>query len=112
MPQDTSTTTQTLTAAGPGPWVLIDSWEIARHPATLMAAVTGTLTYNIEITGDDVTAMGYLPANTNAFAMPNFTGLAAGTTGSLGSTVTAIRANVTAYTSGALTFQTCQYRRT
>jgi hypothetical protein len=66
------------------------------------------LTYNVEVTGDDVANVGYVAANGNWFGFTNLTGLSASAVGTLGAAVRAVRLNVTAYTSGTATIQMCQ----
>jgi hypothetical protein len=64
------------------------------------------LTYNIEVTGDDVLAPGYSPATGNWQPIgAAFTGLSVSAVDTLGATVTAVRLHVTAWTSGTATLQ-------
>ena len=67
-----------------------------------------TLTYNIEVTGDDLDATGYSAATGNWAPLNGMSGVTATAVNTLGAAVTAIRARVTAYTSGTLTFQFIQ----
>jgi hypothetical protein len=61
-----------------------------------------SLTYNVEITGDDIDAYGYNPANGNWNIFDNMDGLTASANGTLVAAVMAFRINVTAYTSGSV----------
>ena len=79
------------------------------QPGIIAIASTGaTLTYNIEVTGDDLDAAGYSAATGNWAPLNGMSGLTATAVNTLGAAVTAIRARVTAYTSGTLTFQFIQ----
>jgi hypothetical protein len=78
--------------------------------AGIFAALSSgaSLTYSIEVTGDDINAPGYNPATGNWVGFTNMTGLTASAVATLGAVVMAVRAHVTAYTSGTLTFQFVQ----
>ena len=79
------------------------------QPGILAILSSGaSMTYNIEVTGDDPTVAGWKNSTANWIPFTNMSGLTASATGTLGAMVTAIRANVTAYTSGTLTFQFIQ----
>jgi hypothetical protein len=56
--------------------------------------VTGTGTYNIEHTFDDVFAANYTPATGNWYIHPNFTGVAVRGDGNYAYPITAARVNV------------------
>jgi hypothetical protein len=66
------------------------------------------MTYNIEVTGDDPSAPGWTNATGNWVPFTNFSALTASAVGTLGAMVGALRANVTSYSSGTLTFQFVQ----
>jgi hypothetical protein len=75
----------------------------------ILCFVTGTVTYNIEVTGDKVDSPGYSPASGNWLPLPNMTGIVninALTT--LGAVVTAIRGHITSG-NGTLLVQFCQF---
>jgi hypothetical protein len=74
----------------------------------LLADVTGTLTYSVEYTFDDVQAAGYVPASGVWNAVSGMGAQTADTTGSLSFPVTAVRLNVTAWTSGSVTLTVLQ----
>lgn len=108
------TQTQTLSALGAGAPVPINVWfnqfiTIASVlPPSILVSVNGTMTFNIEVTGDDVTVPGYVPANGVWVPFTNMSGLTATTASTIGAAVRAVRANITAYTSGTLTWQLVQ----
>ena len=79
-------------------------------PPGILAYVApgSSLTYNIEVTGDDPFAAGYTPGNGLWVPFPGMTGLTATVAGSLGVLVRALRLNVTAYVSGSVTLQFIQ----
>lgn len=75
---------------------------------TLLATVTGTLTYTVQFTLDDVFAPNYNPATG---VWNTVTGMGAQTTtvaAALSSPVTAVRINVSAYTSGSVVLTAMQ----
>lgn len=76
-------------------------------PAILCGISTGAvLTYSVEVTGDNLVSPTYSPATGNWVPIdPTMTGLTAAANATLSACVTGIRARVTAYTSGILTFQ-------
>ena len=76
-------------------------------PPTFLAFVTGTVTYNVEVTGDDINSPGYNPVTGNWMPFTNRTGLTASAPGTLGAVVKAVRAHITAGT-GSLLFQFIQ----
>lgn len=75
---------------------------------SLLADVTGTLTYSIEYTFDDVQANGYVPASGVWNAVSGMGAQTADTTGSLSFPVTAVRLNITAWTSGGVVLTVIQ----
>ena len=111
--QGFSTPSVTLKATGVSvPWPL-DARMFAGAPPTLLCYVSSgaSLTYSIEVTGDDMQAAGYSPSTGNWVGFTGMTGLTASAVGTLGGVVTAVRAHVTAYSSGSLTFQFPQIKR-
>ena len=102
--------TQTLSAAGPGQFVqMIPVGRNMPSPSILVNVAAGSsLTYQIEVSGDDPTVPGYNPATGNWFAFTGLAGLTASQVGSLGALVALVRLNVTAYTSGKVTWQFVQ----
>ena len=78
---------------------------VSQQPA-IIAVVAGTVTFNIDVTGDFTTAAGYSEATGNWASMQaslNITTLL-----TLGAVVTAISVNITAGT-GSVTLQFVQY---
>ncbi len=67
-----------------------------------------SLTYSLEVTGDDTNAPGWSAATANWAPFPQMTSLTASATATLGAAATAIRPVVTSYTSGTLTVSLCQ----
>ena len=63
-----------------------------------------TITYNVEVTGDDVSAPNYATSTQTWTPFTGMAGLTASTVGTLGAQVSAIRVNCTSYGSGTLTF--------
>lgn len=79
------------------------------QPSVLVLLSSGaSMTYNIEVTGDDPSAPGWTNATGNWVPFTNFSALTASAVGTLGAMVGALRANVTSYSSGTLTFQFVQ----
>jgi hypothetical protein len=75
----------------------------------ILAFVSGTVTYNIEVTGDDVLAPSYVESAGNWQPISTaMTGLTASAVNTLGAVVTAIRGRITAGT-GTLTIQFIQF---
>lgn len=82
--------------------------SVSQQPG-ILAFVNGTVTYNIEVTGDDVTASGYVEASGNWQPMSTaMTGLTANAVNTLGAVVSAIRGHITGGT-GTLTVQFTQF---
>lgn len=107
-----STNTQILSALGAGaPAAVVAKPLNASMPSILCVLSNGAvLTYQIEVTGDDLTAPNYNPANGNWAPFTDLIGLSASMVATLGAVVTGIRPRITSYTSGALTFQFVQTR--
>lgn len=101
---------QTLNAVGPSTFMPIQPTGVRVEPIGLLANVSNgaTLTYNFEVTGDDVQAPGYNPATGNWVAPTGWSGLTSSAVETLGGYVTAVRLNVTSYTSGSVVFQAVQ----
>ena len=78
---------------------------VSQQPA-IIAVVAGTVTFNIDVTGDFTTAAGYSEATGNWASMQ--AGLTITTLLTLGAVVTAISVNITAGT-GSVTLQLVQY---
>jgi hypothetical protein len=84
------------------------------YPGALQAGIlvilsTGaSLTYNVEVTGDDINAPGYNPATGNWIGFTNMVGLTVSAVATLGAVVMAIRLHVGTYTSGSATIQFIQ----
>ena len=78
---------------------------VSQQPA-IIAVVAGTVTFNIDVTGDFTTAAGYSEATGNWASMQ--AGLNITTLLTLGAVVTAISVNITAGT-GSVTLQFVQY---
>lgn len=75
---------------------------------SLLVDLTGTLTCSAEYTFDDVQANGYVPSSGVWNAVSELSDLTADATDSLSFPVTAVRLNVTAWTSGAATLTVIQ----
>ena len=101
---------QTLGAAGASALVAIQPTGDRVEPIGLIANVSNgaTLTYNFEVTGDDVQNPLYNPATGNWVAPQGWSALTASAVETLGGYVTAVRLNVTSYTSGTVVFQAVQ----
>jgi hypothetical protein len=79
------------------------------QPGILVTLSGGaSLTYSIEVTGDDMDAKGYSPATGNWAPVVGMVGLNASIATTLGAAVTAIRLHVTSWVSGTATFQFVQ----
>lgn len=111
-----STSTQTLSSAtvtAPVPVISVTNLNKAAAPwlqPSMMVVLSAgaSLTYSIEVTGDDVLQSGYNPATGNWSAMTNMSALTASAVATLGAAVTGVRLHITAYTSGTATFQFVQ----
>ena len=71
-------------------------------------SVTGTLTYTVEHTFDDVFAEGFNPATATWFANSGLSAKTASLDGNYAFPVTAVRLRVSAYTSGSATMTIIQ----
>lgn len=74
----------------------------------VMLSPAASLTYSIEVTGDDLDVAGYDPSAGNWAPFSGMGNLTASASGTLGAAVTAIRLHVTSYLSGTATFQFIQ----
>ena len=100
-----------LTAVGVSAPIVFNALRFSGslEPSFLVILSSGaSLTYSVEVTGDDWSAPGYNPATGNWVAFTNMSALTASAVGTLGAVVTAARLHVTAYTSGTATFQFVQ----
>jgi hypothetical protein len=110
------TTTQKLSALGAGAPIQVLPPAQAGffsggylEPGILVQLSSGaSLTYNIEVSGDDALVQNYVAANGLWLPVTNMSALTASAVNTLGAVVRAIRANITIYSSGTLTFQFCQ----
>jgi hypothetical protein len=99
----------TLTAAGVSAPIITDSY---RNPFNigLGIAVTGgaSLTYTVQHTFDDVFAAGFDPTTATWYPNSGLTSKTASFDGNYAYPVTAVRLNVTAWTSGSATMTVLQ----
>lgn len=90
----------TQSAAGTSNWLVLDKYSVDQQ-ASFWTKVTGTLTYDVEFTYDNVFDTTVTPT---AFKLTPFTAQTAAANGSAlpaaANPIAAIRVNVTAYTSG------------
>ena len=102
-------TTQTISSATSTTPIPIRGKALSQIlPGFLCALSAGaSLTYNVEATGDTPDSTPNT-ANWAWTPMTSFTGLTASADGTLAAMPTYIRARVTSYTSGTLTFQVIQ----
>ena len=85
---------------------LMEAWFL---PPSILCLVNGTLTYNIEVTGDSPDMTGALPSSPVWFPLDSTTiGLTTSINETLAALVTGVRINVTSYTSGSITFEVVQ----
>jgi hypothetical protein len=100
---------QTATAAGPLAPIPMDHY---RDPFNVGLAVVlspgASLTYTVEHTFDDVYAPGFNPALATWFPNTTLTGQTTSKDGNYAFPVTALRLNVTAFTSGTASFKVIQ----
>ena len=79
------------------------------QPSILVQLSSGaSLTYSVEVSGNDPDNPKYVEANAVWVGFTNMTGLTASAVGTLGAIVKAVRLNCTAYTSGTITMQVVQ----
>lgn len=110
---DTSAATYVINSATASPVSMVNVWKQGLNPATFMVNVSSgaSLTYNVEITADDIAHPKYNPATGNWFPITGFAGQTASVTGVLSGACRGIRVNVTTYGSGTLTYSFCQLNR-
>ena len=71
-------------------------------------AIIGTVTTNVQWSGDDYTAPGYSDATANWFPFTNMQGLSAAASATIGAAMTMVRLNNQGGTSGTATISVCQ----
>lgn len=92
---------KTLAAAGVTPPIPMNVHIVANISISVVLAPTSTLTYSVEHTFDDVFAEGFDPDTATWFPNDVLTGQTASADGNYAFPVTAIRLNVSAFTSGS-----------
>ena len=92
-------TTKTVGSQTTSPWIPLDDNQAAFN-VSVAVAVTGTLTYTVQFTLDNIQDPSVTPV---AFEVSSLTGKTADASTSLRSSVKAVRLNVTSYTSGSAT---------
>jgi hypothetical protein len=97
--------TVTVSSQAASAWIPLD-YKQTPFNATVAVVVSGTLTYSVEYTVDNVLA-GTSPTAFNA-EDTTLVGAAASQAGAITSPVMAVRLNVTAYTSGSATMTILQ----
>lgn len=99
---------KTLSAAGVTPPIPLDIYQDSATSVSVVLAPASTLTYTVEHTYDDVFAPTFTPASATWF--PNVDLNADTTNGQTNyiAPVTAVRLNVTAFTSGSATITVIQ----
>ena len=110
MPVNTQTVTLSSAAtSGPLPLKPFLSSGAPLQPALLAFVSSGAnLTYNVEVTGDNIQSSTYSAATGNWVPFTGMSGLTASAAQTLGAVVTAVRLRVTSYTSGSVTLQFIQ----
>jgi hypothetical protein len=105
-------TRQTATASGPLTPIALNLFQSSTFNVGLLASVAAgsTLTFNVEYTFDDIWSTTYNPTAGSAlwYSVSGMGAKSADTTGSLAFPVTAVRLNVTAFTSGSVTLVVIQ----
>lgn len=98
---------RTLTAAGVTPPIPLDHY---RQPFNvgIGVAATGTLTFDVEHTFDDIYAPNFNPATATWYKNTALTARTTSTDGNYIVPVMAVRLNVTAFTSGSATITVLQ----
>lgn len=94
----------TKASIGVSPWIPVDA-RSSNFQVSMAAVVNGTLTYDIEHTLDNVLDNTITPT---AFKNSTMVGQAGNKDGNYAFPVSAIRINVTAYTSGSVTLTILQ----
>jgi hypothetical protein len=109
----------TLSAAGSTPIVPISAFPPAYSsrsetgggllPGIIVTLSAGAvLTYSVEVTGDQIDAVGHNPATGHWNGFDTMTDQTVSANGTLGGRCSGIRCTITSYTSGSLTFQVVQ----
>lgn len=91
--------TKTVSSQTTSPWIPLDDNQAAFN-VSLVVSMTGTLTYSVEFTLDNIQDPSVTPA---VFSVAMLTAKTASASSYLKSSVKAVRLNVTAYTSGSAT---------
>lgn len=102
------TTSAPIPVAAP---LVLGNWSGGYLQPTILVNLSSgaSITYNIEVSGNDVEKVGYTAASAIWVPLSTaLTGATASTVVPLTSMIKAIRANVTTYVSGTLTFQFIQ----
>lgn len=93
-------------SSGTSDWVLLNPtlspWNVSIH-----AEATGTLTFDIEVTGDG-SILGPDDSTPDAFKLANMTGLTASEMRPILAPIAAARINITSYTSGSVIMHVLQ----
>lgn len=92
-------TTKTVDSQTTSPWIPLDDNQAAFN-VSVAVAVTGTMTYTVQFTLDNIQDPSVTPL---AFDVPSLASKTASASTSLRSSVKAVRLNVTSYTSGSAT---------
>ena len=92
-------TTKTVDSQTTSPWIPLDDNQAAFN-VSVAVAVTGTLTYTVQFTLDNIQDPSVTPV---AFEVSSLTGKTTAASTSLRSSVKAVRLSVTSYTSGSAT---------
>lgn len=92
-------TTKTVNSQTTSPWIPLDDNQAAFN-VSVAVAVTGTMTYTVQFTLDNIQDPSVTPL---AFDVPSLASKTASASTSLRSSVKAVRLNVTSYTSGSAT---------
>lgn len=89
--------TKTVSSQTTSPWIPLDDNQAAFN-VSLAVTVTGSLTYTVEFTLDNIQDPSITPT---AFPVPTLTGYTASASSTLWASVKAVRLNVTAFSSGS-----------
>ena len=100
--------TRTVSSQAASTPIALNTQVKSPFSVTLLADLTGTATFSVQYTLDDVFDNAYVPANGVWTAVTNMSGLTADGAGTLTSPVTAVRLNVSAFTSGSVTLTVVQ----
>ena len=100
--------TRTVSSQAASTPIALNNLSTSPFNVSLLADVTGGLTYTVQYTLDDVFANSYVPASGVWTAVSGMSAQTADTAGSLAYPVTAVRINVSAYTSGSVVLTVVQ----